>query len=184
MLSFQFTYQQHRLVIWRSFFHRLCQTRLHWPKQKLKQQTSPMWTHLPLVFCPCLKHTKDSPPQTSILPLGSPSLLTYLSLLFHSYSITSDAVLPNFGNSEMESEGLVSLSKLKIHRNKAECRHWETNVPRPHAENAFVWYSKWVPFSCRKRTKKPNPKPKKTTTRNCILCFRENRYLVYPKAVN
>lgn len=38
-------------------------------------------------------------------------------------------------------------------RNKAECRHWETNVPRPHAENAFVWYFKWVPFNGRKQNK-------------------------------
>lgn len=84
----------------------------------------------------------------------------YLSLLFHSYSIISDALLPNFGNSETESEGPVPFSKLKIQRNKAECRHWEINMPRPHAKNGFVWYSKWVPFNCRTQTKKTQPQNK------------------------
>lgn len=109
-----------------------------------------MWIHLLLVFCPCLLHVKDTT-QASILLEGSPCFI--LSHYFSIHILLSHAALPNPGNSEMESEGSVSLSNVKIHSNKAECRHWETNVPRPHAENAFVWYSKWVPFNGRKQNK-------------------------------
>ena len=75
-------------------------------------------------------------------------------------------------NSEMESEGSVSFSKLKIHRNRTECRHWETNMPRPHTEDAFVWYSKWVPFNCRKQNNK-NPKQNRKLQQGTASCLSE-----------
>lgn len=149
MLSLQFTYQRHRLVIWRSFFPGCVKQGYGRPKQKLKQQTYPIWPCVLLVSCPCLKHTKDTTHQTSILLLASPCLFSLITCPFvFCYQMLfclTLVILKRKVRSQSHSQ------KWKLTATKAECRHWETNVPRPHAENAFVWYSKWFPFNGRKQ---------------------------------
>lgn len=133
------------------------------------------------MFCPCLLHVKDTT-QASILLVGSPCFI--LSHYFSIHVLLSDAALPNPGNSEMESEGSVSLSKVKIHATKQNAGTGKQMCQGHMQKTLLSGILNGSLSMAENKTKQKGGGGKKKPQKEPHPAFHANRYLVVLKLQN